>query len=269
MSMRERIASLIAGLAEETGEVNAIIRRHLWRDKRNIRPELLEELGDVLFFVAALADTFGFTMKEVKQSNIAKLRARYPEAFKSDEPAPQEISILEPIQWVEVIPTRLNLVDADFVLLANIHQRSRDKSWSAGLAIGDDRKRMTFYDMDAAKSWCEHALKALRGIDKETDEDDMIVTKSDNGVMIISSKPFEPKLPMGLGEWFRFHSSLLRPSIEPAYVLAIVDPEGREFRASIYNPNSDKRLEASALFPTMLDATTWCDKQLKERWGLQ
>ena len=49
MSMRERIASLIAGLAEETGEVNAIIRRHLWRDKRNIRPELLEELGDVLF----------------------------------------------------------------------------------------------------------------------------------------------------------------------------------------------------------------------------
>jgi len=168
MSMRERIASLIAGLAEETGEVNAIIRRHLWRDKRNIRPELLEELGDVLFFVAALADTFGFTLKEVKQSNLAKMQARYPDVIKSDDLAPPEVLVQEPVKWIEENPTRFNLVDSDENLLANTFQR-RDDSWSAGLAIGGDLKRMTFYDLDTAQSWCVYRVKELRGIDSEGD----------------------------------------------------------------------------------------------------
>lgn len=38
--------------------------------------ELMKEVGDVLWFVACLADHLGFTLQEVAEMNIEKLRER-------------------------------------------------------------------------------------------------------------------------------------------------------------------------------------------------
>ena len=40
-----------------------------------------KELGDVLWYVAALCRISGVTMEEVMQHNIDKLKARYPEGY--------------------------------------------------------------------------------------------------------------------------------------------------------------------------------------------
>jgi NTP pyrophosphatase (non-canonical NTP hydrolase) len=46
-------------------------------DEVNMR----EEVGDVFWYFAILADTCGFTFEEAQRVNIAKLRMRYGEKF--------------------------------------------------------------------------------------------------------------------------------------------------------------------------------------------
>jgi NTP pyrophosphatase (non-canonical NTP hydrolase) len=40
-----------------------------------------KELGDVLWYLSALCTKFGFTMEEVMQTNVDKLKARFPEGY--------------------------------------------------------------------------------------------------------------------------------------------------------------------------------------------
>ena len=69
------------GLAGESGECVDIIKKHLHHGHDLDRAKLVKELGDVLWYVAAMATTIGVSLDEVGQQNILKLRARYPEGF--------------------------------------------------------------------------------------------------------------------------------------------------------------------------------------------
>ena len=77
----EFIAYLGLGLNGEAGEVAEIIKKYLRDgtiiDKENIK----KELGDVLWYVAATCEELGFTMQEVAEKNISKLRARHGESY--------------------------------------------------------------------------------------------------------------------------------------------------------------------------------------------
>ena len=67
---------LIAGLAGEVGEVSSIFAKH-WRDDGPLTRDNLEaELGDVLWFVAMLADEIGCNLSDVAQGNLNKLADR-------------------------------------------------------------------------------------------------------------------------------------------------------------------------------------------------
>ena len=67
---------LIAGLAGEVGEVSSIFAKH-WRGDGPLTSDKLEaELGDVLWFVAMLADEIGCDLSEVAQGNLDKLADR-------------------------------------------------------------------------------------------------------------------------------------------------------------------------------------------------
>lgn len=44
-----------------------------------------EEVGDVLWYLALIANACGFTLEDAMQTNIAKLRKRYPEKFTEDD----------------------------------------------------------------------------------------------------------------------------------------------------------------------------------------
>jgi NTP pyrophosphatase (non-canonical NTP hydrolase) len=62
------------GLCGEAGEVAEKIKKHM-RDGRTLVGVGLE-LGDVLWYVSALADDLGVTLEEIAQANVAKLSSR-------------------------------------------------------------------------------------------------------------------------------------------------------------------------------------------------
>jgi len=69
--------SLALGVGGEAGEVMEIIKKG-FRPGRTIDTEhLKEELGDVLWYVAVLADTYDLDLEEIALNNIDKLRLRY------------------------------------------------------------------------------------------------------------------------------------------------------------------------------------------------
>jgi NTP pyrophosphatase (non-canonical NTP hydrolase) len=72
------------GLAGETGEVCDIIKKHLFHDHELDQPKLEKELGDVLWYLAVLSHAYGLDLEQVAQTNIAKLKRRYPEGFDAE-----------------------------------------------------------------------------------------------------------------------------------------------------------------------------------------
>lgn len=66
------------GLAGEAGEVCEKIKKII-RDDKNIvdeRKEIARELGDVLWYIAALSRDIGYTLEGVADLNIEKLESR-------------------------------------------------------------------------------------------------------------------------------------------------------------------------------------------------
>ncbi len=72
------------GLAGESGEVAEIIKKTFYHGHALDKESLHKELGDVLWYLAVMADGLGFSLDQIAQTNIAKLRARYPEGFSDD-----------------------------------------------------------------------------------------------------------------------------------------------------------------------------------------
>ena len=67
---------LIAGLAGEVGELASIFAKH-WRGDGDLNPDHARaELGDVLWFIAMLADEIGCDLSDVAQNNLNKLADR-------------------------------------------------------------------------------------------------------------------------------------------------------------------------------------------------
>ena len=72
------------GVAEEAGEVAGIIKR-AFRDApawNETEAALLDELGDVLWYVAALARLYDLPLSTVAEQNRRKLAARHPDGFR-------------------------------------------------------------------------------------------------------------------------------------------------------------------------------------------
>ena len=70
------------GLAGEVGELYSIMAK-LYRDGTTDEAATVEkikkELGDVLWFVAAIAKDYGFNLNDVAQLNLDKLKKRMEE----------------------------------------------------------------------------------------------------------------------------------------------------------------------------------------------
>ncbi len=75
---QEKLLDAAAGIAEEAGEVLAHVRKHLYQGRELNREKLAEELGDLLWCVAAMATMSGVTLGDVAQQNQRKLAARHP-----------------------------------------------------------------------------------------------------------------------------------------------------------------------------------------------
>ena len=77
----------IIGISTEAGELlDAVKKAYFYGhepDLNNIR----EELGDILWYIMAVARGLDFDLEDIMEENIEKLRKRYPDQFTKDHSA--------------------------------------------------------------------------------------------------------------------------------------------------------------------------------------
>lgn len=71
-------------LAAETGEVHGLFQKEKQGHPLE-REYLIKELGDVMWALAEICTVCDLDMSEVAETNIEKLRARYPDGFSTEQ----------------------------------------------------------------------------------------------------------------------------------------------------------------------------------------
>ena len=78
---RDVLQNCALGIAGEAGEVCDGIKKVLYQGRDVSDEHLVEELGDLLWYISNMATELGYTLEDVLQRNIEKLEARYPGGF--------------------------------------------------------------------------------------------------------------------------------------------------------------------------------------------
>ena len=87
LSLEDKRRHAAFGLMAEAGEV-ADIWQHFYQGAAIDKDKVIDELGDCLWFIAEMCDTYGVSLMEVMKRNIAKLQKRYSgEGFDAERSA--------------------------------------------------------------------------------------------------------------------------------------------------------------------------------------
>lgn len=79
----ERLHHAVFGLTSEAGEVAGILQK-VYQGHEFDKEHIKKELGDCLWMIAEACEALDLDMDDVMQTNIDKLKARYPEGFSAD-----------------------------------------------------------------------------------------------------------------------------------------------------------------------------------------
>ena len=69
------------GLSGEVGEFNDMIKKWIFHEKQLDIDHAKKEAGDICWYLAMLCESFGWSLDEIMQMNVDKLKARYPQGF--------------------------------------------------------------------------------------------------------------------------------------------------------------------------------------------
>lgn len=76
-----RLLHAVMGLVTETGELMDALKRKLIYGKGIDRVNVMEECGDLLWYIALALDACDYTIEEAMERNITKLKKRYPDGY--------------------------------------------------------------------------------------------------------------------------------------------------------------------------------------------
>ena len=76
-----RMLHAAMGMSTEANEILDVMKKLLFYHKEVDRVNLIEEVGDLMWYVAIMCDALDISMAEVMVKNIIKLMSRYPEKF--------------------------------------------------------------------------------------------------------------------------------------------------------------------------------------------
>lgn len=84
-SENSNLMHMAAGISGEAGEVLDVVKKTFAYGKPLDKAHLVEEIGDICFYISGLIGMIDSSWNEVMAMNIAKLEARYPDAkFNAD-----------------------------------------------------------------------------------------------------------------------------------------------------------------------------------------
>ncbi len=75
------------GLSEECGEVLSVVKHHYYGGEELNKEDLVKEIGDVMWYLAALCRETGIDMDAASQLNAEKLMHRFPDDFDNERSA--------------------------------------------------------------------------------------------------------------------------------------------------------------------------------------
>lgn len=82
---REPIVGFALGLAGESGEVVDDIKKRIFHGRDVPIAHTLEELGDVMWYVANIANALGASLDDVLEANVKKLQSRYKAVYEEEK----------------------------------------------------------------------------------------------------------------------------------------------------------------------------------------
>lgn len=68
----------------EAGELQNIVKKEIYHGHPEDPAKILDEAGDILYYLDWLLDCYHFTLEDAMQHNVNKLAARYPSGFNSE-----------------------------------------------------------------------------------------------------------------------------------------------------------------------------------------
>lgn len=77
----EQFKCAALGIAGESGEICDLVKKLLYHRKMMDKSILVKELGDLLWYIALMADAIDVDLSEIMSININKLKIRYPNGF--------------------------------------------------------------------------------------------------------------------------------------------------------------------------------------------
>lgn len=80
-----RLNHAAIGLVTEAGEFIDALKKHFFYNKPIDKTNLVEELGDVFWYLAIACDELDVTFEQVMAINIKKLQKRFPEKFTEEK----------------------------------------------------------------------------------------------------------------------------------------------------------------------------------------
>lgn len=80
----DKIENGLMGLNGEAGEAMDVLKKYYFQGHELDKDKLIDELGDVLWYIAETCQGLEISMEEVARRNIGKLYKRYPKGFEVD-----------------------------------------------------------------------------------------------------------------------------------------------------------------------------------------
>ena len=81
-----RMLHSVLGMSGEVGELTDAVKKSVMYDKALDIENVIEECGDIMWYMALLLDEVGSSFEEAQLHNIIKLSKRYPKGY-SDKDA--------------------------------------------------------------------------------------------------------------------------------------------------------------------------------------
>ena len=85
LDKKDILVNGVMGLCGESGEAIDIVKKYLAQGHDLETEHLAKELGDIAWYLAETATAIGYSLEDIFQMNIDKLRSRYPDGFSTEK----------------------------------------------------------------------------------------------------------------------------------------------------------------------------------------